>query len=55
MPLYLEKFTNGWKVCDDKKCLSRKPMPLQKARKQRVAVALNIHERRGIPLKKLFV
>ena len=55
MPLFLKKAPNNrFFVSDGKKNLSHKGLPRETALRQRVAVALNIHEKRGIPLKKLF-
>jgi hypothetical protein len=44
----------GFKVCDAKRCLSKKPMSEEKAKKQRIAVALSINRTRGVPLKEIF-
>lgn len=54
MALFLRKMGEGFKVCDNVKCLSKKPMSEEKAKKQRIAVALSINRSRGIPLKEIF-
>jgi len=55
MPLYLKEYPqNQFKVCDAKRCLSKKPMSEEKAKKQRIAVALSINRTRGVPLKEIF-
>lgn len=44
----------GYKVCDSKKCYSKKPMTKKMASKQRVAIALSEHRKTGKSMKSLF-
>lgn len=41
MPYKIEKKGNGYMVCDKKRCFSNKPLSIDKARKQRVAIILS--------------
>lgn len=45
MPYLIKKVTGGFKVCDSKRCFSKKPIPFKQAQKQRVAIALSEHSR----------
>lgn len=55
MPLKIIKSGSGFKVSDGKITLSKKPMTKKQAEKQRIAVALSIHQRRGKLLKNIFI
>jgi hypothetical protein len=42
MPYYIKKFKDGYKVCkkDETKCFSKKPIPLERAKKQMKAIGM---------------
>lgn len=54
MPYRLEKFDDKWKVCDDKKCFSKKPISKKMATKQRVALAISSAKREKKPTSFYF-
>jgi hypothetical protein len=43
MPYEIKKVTGGYKVCkkNEKKCFSKKPLKLEKAKKQMKAIIIN--------------
>lgn len=43
MPFFLRKVSGGYKTCDKNRCFSKNPLPLERARKQRIAIALSEH------------
>jgi hypothetical protein len=44
MPYSIKSVPGGFKVCDDKRCFSKKPLSKKIAKKQRVAIALSEHK-----------
>jgi hypothetical protein len=54
MPVKVKKFGSKYKVCDPEgKCLSKKPLSLEKAKKQELAVRLSTLRKEGkIPARK---
>ena len=54
MPYEVKHFGNGWKVCDEKKCFSKKAMCKKCAEKQRVAIALSESRKTGKPTSLYF-
>jgi len=47
MPYILKRFKNGYKVCkktDTQTCFSNEPLPLEKAKKQKIAIQINDNE-----------
>jgi len=55
MPYEIKRKGAGFVVCDAKRCFSNKPLTLQKARAQRVAIALSEAKKTGKPVSKFFV
>lgn len=55
MPYHIEKLPGGFKVCDDNRCFSQKPMPKKQAMKQRIAIALSESKRTGKKPSTYFV
>jgi len=43
MQYFLRKVAGGYKTCDKKHCFSKNPLTLDRARKQRIAIALSEH------------
>lgn len=54
MPYKVERKGAGFMVCDAKRCFSKKPLPLQTARKQRIAIALSEAKKSGKPASAYF-
>lgn len=54
MPYTIERKGAGYAVCDAKRCFSNKPLTLQKARKQQIAIALSEAKKTGKPVSKYF-
>lgn len=55
MPFKIVKEKYGFKVCDQNKCFSSKPLTKKQAQKQRIAIALSEHRKTGKPMKGFFV
>lgn len=55
MPYEIKKKGKGFQVCDQKRCFSNNPLPLNVARKQRIAIALSESKKTGKPVSKYFV
>ena len=54
MPYKVERKGSGFAVCDAKRCFSKKPLTLENARKQRIAIALSESRKTGKPVGKYF-
>lgn len=55
MPYNIKKVKEGYKVCDNEgKCLSNKPLKKKVALKQRIAIAISEHKKKGIPIIDYF-
>lgn len=54
MPYKIKKRGAGFLVCDQAKCFSKKPIPYDNARKQRVAIALSEARKTKKPVKTFF-
>ena len=55
MPYKIKPYHDGFRVCDQNKCFSNKPLTKKQATKQRIAIALSEHRRSGKPMKNYFV
>lgn len=55
MPFKIVGQDRGFKVCDKKRCYSKKPLTKKQAQKQRVAIALSESRRTGKSIDKFFV
>jgi len=55
MPYRLKEFDDKWKVCDDKRCFSKKPLSKKKASRQQIALALSTSKKEGKPPSFYFV
>lgn len=55
MPYRLKEFNDKWKVCDDKRCFSKKPLSKKTASRQRVALAISTAKKEGKPVSAYFV
>lgn len=55
MPYHLEKVGHGFKVCDDTRCFSKKPLTKKQSKKQIIAIALSESRKTGKPVKNYFV
>jgi hypothetical protein len=51
----IKEFKKGYRVCDDKRCYSNKPLSKKMAEKQRIAIALSEHKKTGKPINSFFV
>jgi hypothetical protein len=50
MPYDLVRFSKGWKVCkrdDHDRCYSNNPIPLDNAKRQRIAMYIHERKKRG--------
>jgi len=54
MPYTIERKGAGFVVSDAKRSFSKKPLTLDKARKQRIAIALSEAKKTGKPVSKYF-
>lgn len=55
MPYEIKRKGAGFVVADAKREFSKKPLTLQRARAQRVAIALSESKKTGKPVSKYFV
>jgi len=54
MPYTIERKGNGFVVCDAKRCFSKKPLSKEKARAQRIAIALSESRKTGKAASQYF-
>lgn len=54
MPYELKRFETGFKVCDKTKCFSNKPISFNKAKKQRIAIAISESKKTGKSVGQYF-